>query len=289
MHRLEVMSIKTLTDVSDRIYEEPTHKHPNNDNDISTWGGRNSEIPYSNSPTPIPRQTPNILIKQSCKKDDPYSVIQKYETLHMKMNQDKVNQMIEKSLKNYTENKKKLDSMNNTITTKFTFPPMSEASSPRDSISTKNYLSQSPANGMSSKRRSVFAIKEELTKYLEEVVAKEKERRIKENLRRFMSDKNSEKTEYVSRSRVKDGKPKLKRKFILYENGMEELKRVNEYPKQGNNMRYTKDKYTNYVITENYTGGGNEEKFKLPPIATMNITNQSVSTRVRRVNLNLSL
>lgn len=284
------MSINTLKDVSDKIYEEPNQKRANRDCDLSTWGDKNSEASLRSSSTPIPRQTPNILIKQKLKRDDPYAVIQKYETLHMKMKQDKVNQMIEKSLKTYTENKKKLQTMNNTITTKYRFPPMTEVYSPREPISSKKCFSKSHENVMSPRRKSVFAIKEELSKYLEEVITKEKERKVNDNIRKFMSEsKNSEKTEYVPRSKMKDGKLKLKRKFILHENGLEERKRMKQYPKQNRSIRETREKYPNYLIEENDASTEIEERFKLPLITAFNITTPSVSTRVRTVNFNLSL
>lgn len=288
MNRLEANSIKTLADVSDKIYDDTYRPHALQDSDISTWGGKLSETPYRNSTTPIQRQTPNMLIKTNLKRDDPYTVIQRYETLHMKINQDKVNQMIEKSLKSYTENRKKLDAMNSTASNKFVFPTISEASSPKESLSSRRYSSQSPENAISCKRKSVFAIKEELAQYLVEVVAKEKERRTNENLRKVMNEsKLSERRDYVPKR--KDGRRKLKRKYILYENGLEELKKVNEYPKQHGIGRDFKERFKNILGPESDVQEGFEDRFKLPPIANFNIKTPAASTRVRTVNLNFSL
>lgn len=288
MNRLEANSIKTLADVSDKIYDD-TYKPPAlQDSDISTWGGKVSETPYRNSPTPIQRQTPNMLIKTNIKRDDPYNVIQRYETLHMKLNQDKVNQMIEKSLKSYSENRKKFDSMNSTASNKSVFPAILEASSPKESLRSIRYSSQSPENTISCKRKSVFAIKDELAKYLVEVVAKEKERRTNETLRKVLNEsKLSERRECVPKR--KDGKRKLKRKYILYENGLEELKKVNEYPRQHGIGRDLKERFKNSFGGESDVQEGFEDRFRLPPIANFNIKTPAASTRVRTVNLNFSL
>jgi hypothetical protein len=155
-------------------------------------------------------------------------------------------------------------------------------------LSSRRYSSQSPENTLSCKRKSVFAIKEELAQYLVEVVAKEKERRNHETLRKVMNEsKLSERRECVPKR--KDGRRKLKRKYILYENGLEELKKVNEYPRQHGMGKDLKERLKNSFGGESDALEGFEDRFKLPPIANFNIKTPAASTRVRTVNLNFSL
>ena len=288
LNRLEANSIKTLADVSDKIYDDTYRPPALQDNDISTWAGKQSETPYINSPTPNQGQTPNMLIKTNIKRDDPYTVIQKYESLHIKQSQDKVNHMIEKSLKSYSENRKKLDSLNSTASKNFVFPAISEVSSPKESLSSRRYSSQSTENSISYKRKSVFKIKEELTQYLIEIVAKEKERRTNETLKKVMNESKLRETRENLVKR-KDARRKLKRKYILFENGLEEIKKANEYPRQHGTCRDLKSRLKNSFIEESDAQEGFEDRFKLPPIANFKVKTPAASKRVRIVNLNISL
>jgi hypothetical protein len=219
-HNLEYLYIRDLAEESERL-NDTLPNLTQAQTDLSDWNNSNSDFSKlkSKSPPVISQATSKMQLKTH---EDEYNFIDSFEKIHKQdINQVRLKEQMEKSLKQYTESKK-LKDLNSSI--RITV-------SPDSNMTTDTYPYTRSANQTPQAFAAVSAHYKKSLREFSGEGTKDNMLRIKNNARRIISNTMIfDRTLMNSRkkSRQKNAN-QLKRRLILVEKGIEELNRAAEY------------------------------------------------------------
>lgn len=232
-HNLEYLYIRDLADESERLNDtlpNPTLPQP----DFSDWNNSNSDLSKRKpkSPPGISQATSKMQLKTH---EDEYSFIDSFEKIHKRdIKQVKLEQQMERTLKQYTESKK-LNILNSSI--RITV-------SPDSNMKTDTYPYTRSANQTPQAFAAVSAHYKKSLREFSGEGTQDYMMRITNNARRIISNtmilnRTSMNSQKKSRQQNVD---KLKRRLILVEKGIEELNRAFEYERNHQMSREVRER-----------------------------------------------